>query len=379
MKNKPRLFLDVLLVVLSAGTALHAYADSGPTFYGQGSTGYYSAQGMTTANKTMSGLSDQPKGDNRWGFMGKEDLNDGLSALWQLESSFSLRTGAAGTSSGSTGLTGTALFDRVASVGLSSNDYGTLTIGRGPNMQESLNRDFDARSNWNFAGLKPIARYAGFHGATGINRSDNLVRYTSPEMAGFIVDGGYAFGTSDDGKNVNQYLGTRYKNGNFEAGYNHIVARLAANTINDRVDFFAAKYQFDKLTVNGGYVMTRNPSSATGGTFSTSAAGGKAAANTWFTGAAYQISPKFNTNVAWYQVEDKTATTNGKNDVRMFATGVNYVLSKQTELFADYAHAMRTAGANGAFTLYDGWASDGTSSNSKFNQSGISIGMVHRF
>lgn len=367
-------------LALLTSAAMQVHAQSAPEFYGQVSTGYYSTDGMTAADKTLSGLSDQPKNDNRWGVRGKEDLGGGLSMLWQLESNISLRTGATGKDAGPTGVnTSGVFFDRVATVGFSSKDFGTLVFGRGPSIQESINRDFDARANWNFGGLKPVARYAGFHSGSGINRADNMIRYTSPVMAGFIIDAGHALGTSTDNSNTHEYLGGRYKNGNFEAGYNHINARLAANTINDRIDFYAAKYQFDKLTINGGYVVTRNPSSASGGTFSTSAAGGKVAANTRFTGAVYKLSPTFNFNAAWYQVEDKTAS-NGRNDLRMFATGVNYVLSKRTELFADYAHAIRKAGATGAFTLYDKWKSDGsTVSDSKFNQTGISIGLTHRF
>ena len=378
MKITTRFSLEMLLVALTAAAATQVQAAA--EFYGQASVGYYRAQGMTAADKSLSGISDQPKSDNRWGLRGKEDLGGGLSALWQVESNFALRTGASGKDAGPTGInTSGILFDRIASVGISSKDYGTLLLGRGPTLQESLNRDFDARANWNFGGLKPIARYAGFHSSSGINRADNLIRYTSPVMAGFTIDAGTALGTSNDDTNTHQFLGARYSRGNFEASYNHVNARLAANVINDRVDFFAAKYRLDKLTVNGGYVVVRNPSSATGGTFSTSAAGGKVDTNTWFTGAVYQFSPSFNLNAAWYQVEDKTAS-NGKNDLRMFATGVNYILSKRTELYADYAHALRAAGATGAFTLYDKWKSDGTTaSDSKFNQSGISIGIVHRF
>lgn len=367
-----------LLMMTSA--AMQVNAQTAPEFYGQVSTGYYSLHGMTAADKTLSGLSDQPKNDNRWGLRGKKDLGGGLSVLWQLESNFSVRTGATGKDAGPTGVnTSGVLFDRVATVGFSSKDYGTLVLGRGPSIQENLNRDFDARANWNFAGLKVVGRYAGFHSGSGITRADNLIRYSSPEIAGFIIDTGYALGTSTDDTNTHDYLGGRYKNGDFEASYNHINARLAANAINDRVDFYAAKYQFDKLTINGGYVVTRNPSSASGGTFSTSAAAGKVAANTWFTGAVYKLSPAINFNAAWYQVEDKSAS-NGRNDLRMFAAGVNYVLSKRTELFADYAHAIRKAGATGAFTLYDKWKSDGsTTSDSAVNQSGISIGVTHRF
>ena len=112
MKKTNRLCLDAALVALMAGTALQAQADA--EFYGQGSIGYYSAQGMTAADKSLSGISDQPKSDNRWGLRGKENLGGGLSVLWQLESNFSLRNGASGnfstSAAGATGASKLLLF-----------------------------------------------------------------------------------------------------------------------------------------------------------------------------------------------------------------------------------------------------------------------------
>ena len=52
-------------------------------------------------------------------------------------------------------------------------------------------------------------------------------------------------------------------------GYNHADVRLSSATspntqlaVNNRVDFLAAKYSMNKLTVNAGYIITRNPSSS---------------------------------------------------------------------------------------------------------------------
>jgi hypothetical protein len=162
--------------------------------YGQVSAGYYQASNMTSANLDASGMSDQPKGNNRVGLKVSRELDADTTAMITLESNFSSRTGAVGRDAAATGGGVNPLLDREANFRLISKVYGTLIIGRGPNLQTDLSGAFDARSNWNFGGLKPIARYAGFHSASGINRADRLIRYISPSMNGFNADIGFAPG-----------------------------------------------------------------------------------------------------------------------------------------------------------------------------------------
>lgn len=372
--------------------------------YGQVSAGWYEASHMTSANRSASGMSDQPKGNNRVGLKVSRVLDDDVTAMITLESNFSARTGDVGRDSGAYGQSnnsapGVSFLDREANFRWISKTYGTVIVGRGPTLQNDLNGAFDSRQNWNFGGLKPVARYAGFHSASGVNRADRLFRYISPAFAGFTLDAGMSFGgvPGNDEAGNNFYLGGRYKNGNFEAGYNHAEVKLGSAgvtsqaTVNNRVDFFAAKYTMDKLTINAGYVMTRNPSSATGGTFDTTRAGGKVDADTWFTGAVYRFTPALSWNVGYYEVRDKTASTpTNKNGLTMLATGLTWSPYKEWDFFVDYATASRNPGATGAFTLYDKWAPDtGTAcistagnlgcSDSQYGQAGVSVGAQYKF
>jgi predicted porin len=59
---------------------------------------------------------------SRWGIRGAEDLGDGLKAIFTLESGMNVNSGALAQ--------GGLLFGRQAFVGLSSDEYGTLTLGR---------------------------------------------------------------------------------------------------------------------------------------------------------------------------------------------------------------------------------------------------------
>ena len=132
-------------------------------FYGQASLGFYDASNMTSANKDVSGMSDQPKVNNRIGFKASRELDGDNTAMVTLESNFSTRTGAigrdsAGYGNANVGNPGASLFDREANVRWISKEYGTFIMGRGPNLQNELSGAFDARQNWNFGGLKPIGR-----------------------------------------------------------------------------------------------------------------------------------------------------------------------------------------------------------------------------
>ncbi|CAB4133528.1 Gram-negative porin [uncultured Caudovirales phage] len=75
-------------------------------FYGVLGAGVVSGTGFTSADSNFTGLGEQLHNSNRWGVKGTEDLGDGMTAKFTLESNLSLRTGAVGKDSGGTGTTG---------------------------------------------------------------------------------------------------------------------------------------------------------------------------------------------------------------------------------------------------------------------------------
>ena len=353
------------------------------TFYGQVSAGYYSASNMKNSAIDAAGMSDQPKANNRVGVRVSREFDADTTAMATVESNLSTRTGAVGKDAGASGTGVSPIFDREANFRLISKPYGTLIVGRGPNLQTDLSGAFDARQNWNFGGLKTIGRYAGFHSASGINRADKMIRYISPVIEGFNFDGAASFGgvPGDDDYGNNIYLGGRYKKGNFELGYNHIEAKLSTNKTNNRVDFFAAKYTYEALTVNLGYAITRNPLDAIA-TLSATTPGGKADVDTLFSGAVYRFTPKLSANLGWYQVKDKTSG-NGKNDVTMVATGLTWSPYKEWDFFIDYAASARKANATSAFSIYDAWRPDTNNKDilaaGTKDQAGVSVGALFKF
>jgi general bacterial porin, GBP family len=77
----------------------------------------YKTMGHSGIEMNSGGISG-----SRFGFRGKEDLGGGLSAIFDLEDGFSSANGKLSNSS--------VLFGRQAYVGLSSTQYGTVTMGR---------------------------------------------------------------------------------------------------------------------------------------------------------------------------------------------------------------------------------------------------------
>jgi hypothetical protein len=134
------------------------------------------------------------------------------------------------------------------------------------------------------------------------------------------------------------------------------------------------------VTLNAGYVITRNPMNAAA-TLNTTP-GGKADVDTLFAGAVYRFTTTVSANLGLYKVNDKTST-NGRNDVSMAATGLTWSPYKEWDFFVDYAAAYRKENANAAFSIYDAWRPDTSSSTSLAagtkNQSGISIGALFKF
>ena len=71
--------------------------------YGVLGAGVVSGEGFGSKNQEFTGMGEQLHNSNRWGIKGTEDLGNGVTAKFTLESNMSLRTGAAGKDSGGTG------------------------------------------------------------------------------------------------------------------------------------------------------------------------------------------------------------------------------------------------------------------------------------
>jgi predicted porin len=107
---------------LIALAAQSAFAQSSVTLYGIVDTSVRYLTNANAKNDSQVSMGVGPITGSRWGLKGSEDLGGGLSTIFRLEDGFNLWNGQFASQN--------TLFNRMAYVGLSSNQYGALTFGR---------------------------------------------------------------------------------------------------------------------------------------------------------------------------------------------------------------------------------------------------------
>jgi len=168
--------------LLTFGVAAHA--QSSVTLYGRLDAGleYMTgvpqgpANGPATSSTHRFRAESGDWGTSLWGLKGAEDLGGGYKAVFQLEGSFNTMTGQGPGNNG--------IFNRWATVGIASNQFGTLLLGRELFIANGV-WDFDpfGQSNWSSASLVRGRNWP---------QSSNNISYQSPKLYGFDVYGQYA-------------------------------------------------------------------------------------------------------------------------------------------------------------------------------------------
>jgi len=209
--------ITVLITLLTGIFATAAHAQSSVTLYGLIDAGitYVSNQKETgsTAGHSKFGMTDASINPDRFGLRGSEDLGGGLKAIFTLENGFTLTNGALGQH----GL----LFGRQAFAGLSSDQFGTVTLGR----------QYDAMVDY----LAPLAGAGAAKGGVFFGhpydndnlqntmRINNAVKYASPNYGGWRFGSLYGFSNAAGGFSNNRAysFGSSYNSGplRFAASY----------------------------------------------------------------------------------------------------------------------------------------------------------------
>lgn len=236
----------IALAVLAASGA--AMAQSSVTLYGIADAWVGSTKTeVGGVGQRQTAVNTSGVNGSRWGLKGSEDLGGGMSAIFQLESGFSLDTGASAQNG--------ALFGRQAFVGLKSG-FGTVSLGRQysayDNLQGATNHNYDA---FTFSARGPVSAN-GMRDYT--SRVDNSIAYTSPTFSGFSGAVVYGLGENKNAPtNVNRSatdnasVHIKYANGPVMVGYAYQQEKLLAvagvqdknkyNLIGGTYDFGVAK------------------------------------------------------------------------------------------------------------------------------------------
>lgn len=161
------------------------YAQTGLTFYGRLDAGFEYVTGVPggaspgeSATRSSNRLRAESGnwGASVWGLKGAEDLGGGVKAQFKLEGGFNTMTG--------TGPGDNGIFNRLATVGLSSANSGTVLAGR---------QFFISNGIWDF---DPLGQTAWSSASLVRGRNwpftSNSISYQSPTLAGFDLYGQYS-------------------------------------------------------------------------------------------------------------------------------------------------------------------------------------------
>jgi GBP family porin len=189
-------FLVVSTAHAQSSVTLYGLLDAGVMYTNNVASGSVHSSLWQTTSGNING--------NRVGLRGAEDLGAGLKAVFELENGFNVQDGKLSQDN--------RLFGRQAYVGLSDEDFGTMTLGR----------QYDSVVDF----LQPLSAIATTYGDAGFAhpfdndnlahsvRINNAVKYTSDPYSGLKLGGLYAFSNSTNFAADRAYsFGANYANG----------------------------------------------------------------------------------------------------------------------------------------------------------------------
>ncbi|WP_322027577.1 porin [Burkholderia sp. BCC1977] len=366
--------------LLAAGVfglfAANTYAQSSVTLYGiidAGVTYTSNAGGKSSVAATSGVLSG-----SRFGLKGSEELGGGLKAIFTLENGFDVMNGKLGQNG--------RLFGRQAFVGLSSDRFGTLTLGR---QYDSV---VDTLGALEMSGISHPYDNDNVQDSFRIN---NSVKYQSVNYGGLTFSGLYGFSNSTGYANNRAYsFGATYHYGGLDVGAGYLNLGHAGSTTNtsgavsDDTTFTAsgqrtwglgANYSFGAATVGALFTQTRLSgltgigASASGTSDGLSFSSGGARFNNYEVQARYNFTPAFSLTGAYTYTDGQIDGVRPKwNQAGLTA---DYALSKRTDVYLRgvYQH-VHGAGDSGITASIDG-----LSASSSNHQAIVTVGLRHSF
>ncbi|SRR5258706_9463065 len=371
--------------------AVSAQAQSSVTLYGLIDAGliYSNNQSGHSAWQESSGALS----NTVFGLKGTEDLGGGLRAIFKLESGFNINNGRLFYTN--------TIFGRQAYVGLQSDQYGTLTLGR---QYDSVVDYLGPISSANFGDGNNLAA----HPFDNDNLDDffsvnNAVKYASPTYAGFQFGGLYAFSNQAGGFATNRAysLGATYNNGplNVAAAYlelnNAGGGPLGTNPNNGAVElqngdanFIAQRqrvwgvggnYAFGPATVGllWTHSMFDNTTGVLGGAFAVPNA--NLHLDNYEVNGRYALTPALTLagTYTFTNGEYSSASGGAKPKWHQVTLQTDYSLSKRTDVYLEGVYQHASSGPAGSVFAHA--VINGLSPSSTNNQVAATVGIRHRF
>ena len=334
-----------------------AFAQSSVTLYGILDEGLQYLNNVNApggGGKKITLDSINGRSGSRWGFIGSEDLGGQLRAIFTLEGGININNGQMGQ--------GGLLFGRQAFVGLASEKFGTLTMGR---QYDPVYWDLEPFT-MAYSGSTPFLHPGDNDNTGGSLRYNNSIRYQTLNYGGFKFDalyslggvpgnvtansgysvaatytggafsfgGAYAYfknptGTPGQGLFTNTAAGATLLSGTFNSGYTSATAYQTAGV--------GAGYTIGNLSLNTSYTNVQYANLGQG-----FQSGAMARFNNFDFTVKYMWTPAFSTIGAYvYTKGEGVARANGQtvgnqhyNQVSLLA---DYLLSKRTDVYLEGA------------------------------------------
>ena len=381
----------LIIAGIMGAFAINAHAQSSVTLYGTLDAGLVYTNNQGGHNNWQQGSGTVS--DTYFGLRGSEDLGGGLHAIFTLEDGFNINNGQFNESN--------TLFNRQAFVGLQSDQYGTLTLGR----------QYDSVVDY----LGPLSEAGSGYGnnlAAHPFDNDNLdnsfsiknaVKYQSANYAGFHFGGLYGF-SNDAGQFANNRAysaGASYTNGplNVAAAYLQLNNSLGSSNsggavsagagsdanltaVTQRTYGVGANYSFGPATVGLLWTHTQDDNLIAGdqnGVGFTVPTGTNLHLDNYEVNGKYALTPALSLNAAYTFTNGHATggTSDGDPKWQTVSLQADYSLSKRTDFYLEgvYQHASGTLGDGSANVAMINTLSP----SSTGNQVAATVGLRHRF
>ena len=363
--------------------AVAAHAQSSVTLYGLIDTGivYTNNQGGSSAVQMQSSMLS----NEVWGLKGSEDLGSGLHAIFRLENGFNIQNGK-------TTYAGT-MFGRQAYVGLQSDNYGTVTLGR---QYDSVVDVLGPIALANNGDGNNLAAHPFDNDNMDVSfYINNSVKYVSPTYRGVQAEALYGFSNAAGGFADNRAysFGVTYSIGpvNLAAAYlqtnNGSLTSAGALSDNDFVNFPAERQRV--MGVGGNYTIgpavvgllwthTLLDNTQPGANSVIQQPFDSLHFNNYEVNVHYSVTPAILLSGAYTFTQGSFAGATGSADPKWHQVTLmaDYSLSKRTDLYVEgvYQHAYGAAGS-----AFEGAFINGLSQSSTGNQVAATVGMRTRF
>ncbi|WP_341318251.1 porin [Paraburkholderia sp. IMGN_8] len=387
-----RIALSTLSLALLGVTGV-AHAQSSVTLYGLIDESIQYAHNTVDSkghNANQVGLAGGNLQGPRFGLKGTEDLGGGLKAIFQLENGFDVNNGKLGQ--------GGKMFGRQAYVGLTGDQWGTVTAGRQYDPVVDLVQPLTADNYFGSTFTTP----GDVDNNDNSSRTNSAIKYTSPVWGGLQFEGMYAFGgvAGQTGSGQTWSGAATYATGPFSVAAGYFRADNASSataragwggtsdgTFNNQVSgIYATAKSIGIASVALQYVTGPFTASVrySNAQYKPDAASGFGSTEKYNVGGAYlgyQATPAMLVGVGYIYTKASGDTSATYHQVSL---GGDYNLSKRTDIYlvGAYQHASGNqriaAGSAGVVTAGAAIGSYGYNSATS-SQEILSLGIRHKF